>query len=402
MGHESDRTRGGPLAGVRVLELVGLGPGPFAGMLLADLGADVLRLDRTGAATERTGALERSKRSAGIDLRHEEGVSLVLELVARADVLIDVFRPGVTERLGIGPAECLARNPRLVYGRLTGFGQHGPLAPRAGHDIDFIAISGALDLLGAADGPPMPPVNILGDFAGGGLLLAFGVCAALFHAARTGQGQVVDAAMVDGAALLAAPFYSGRAGGGWGPRGTNELDGAAPFYGVYETADGGWLAVGAIEPRFYATLLEQLGITDHVDVAAQRDRASWPATRQHIADAVRRRTRDEWARVFADVDACVAPVLDPVEAAAHPHAEARGAFGRIGDRLQPMPAPRFSTTTLDRPVPGRPPVVDTADALSAWDVDVTRIAALAAAGVLTTPDRGPAGSPAMSGGVGPA
>src|SRR3954468_21807401 len=320
--------RGGPLSGVRVLELVGLGPGPYCGMLLADLGADVLRIDRVSADASMysTGVLERSKRSAGVDLRNPEGVALVLDLVESADVLIDTFRPGVAERRGFGPAECLARNSKLIYGRLTGWGQEGPLAMRAGHDITYIATAGALEPIGRADGPPTPPIMVLGDFAGGGMLLALGICAALYDVEKTGRGQVIDAAIVDGAAIVMAPFYSGRAAGRWGPRGTNDLDTGAPWYDVYETADNKWLAIGALEPQFHAQLVAGLGLTDDPDVAAQHDRERWPAARARIAETVRTRTRHGWMAVFDGTDACVAPVLDPIEATRHPHAQARRAF----------------------------------------------------------------------------
>jgi len=375
--------RSGPLSGVRVIELVGLGPGPFCGMLLGDLGADVLRIDRPDASFgERAlGTLERGKHTAAVDLRQAEGVALVLDLVAGADVLVDVYRPGVTERLGIGPADCLARNPRLIYGRLTGWGQEGPLAPRAGHDLTYLAVSGALEPLGRADGPPTAPINVLADFAGGGMFLAFGIAAALVEVGRTGRGQVIDAAMVDGAATIMAPFYAGRANGGWGPRGTNHLDGGAPFYDVYETADGKWLALAAVEPHFHAMLIEGLGLAGDPDVAAQYDRSRWPSARKRIAAAVRSKTREEWVAVFDGTDACVAPVLDPVEATEHRHAVARQAFTTVEGSLQPARGPRFSETPLDPPAAGTGPE-ETAAALVAWGVDRDRIARLEAAGVV--------------------
>jgi alpha-methylacyl-CoA racemase len=376
--------RGGPLNGVRVLELVGLGPGPYCGMLLADLGADVLRIDRIRTDESRwsTGVLERSKRSAGVDLRNPDGVALLLDLVSTADVLIDTFRPGVAERRGFGPAECLARNGRLVYGRLTGWGQDGPLAARAGHDITYIATAGALEPIGRADGPPTPPIMVLGDFAGGGMLLALGIAAALYDVANTGRGQVIDAAIVEGAALVMAPFYSGRASGRWGPRGTNTLDTGAPWYDVYETADGKWLAIGALEPQFFAQLVAGLGLADDPDVVAQHDRERWPAARVRIAEAIRARSRDDWVAIFDGTDACVAPVLDPVEATQHPHAKARAAFVNVAGAPQPAPAPRFSATPLAEPEPGRPAGSDTADALRAWGIADRRIAQLTADGVV--------------------
>src|SRR5436190_3886907 len=354
-------------------------------MVLADLGADVLRVDRPGAedTSRPLGTLERGKRSAAIDLRRPEGVGLALDLIAASDVVIEVFRPGVAERLGVGPAPCLARNQRLVYGRLTGWGQEGPLATTAGHDITYIATAGALEPLGRADQPPTPPIMVLGDFAGGGMLLALGISAALFDVARTGRGQVIDAAIVDGAAIVMAPFYSGRASGRWGPRGTNDLDTGAPWYDVYPTADHKWLAIGALEPQFYTQLVAGLGLADDADVAAQHDRAHWPAARARIAEAIRSRSRDDWVAVFDGTDACVAPVLDPIEATEHPHAKARGAFVEVGGAPQPSPAPRFSATPLPEPQPGRPAGVDTVDALRAWGVADERISDLAAAGVIS-------------------
>ena len=376
--------RGGPLSGVRVVELVGLGPGPYCGMLLADLGADVLRIDRVNTGeTMWTGTLERSKRSAGIDLRNADGLALLLDLTEIADVLIDTFRPGVAERRGFGPADCLARNSKLIYGRLTGWGQDGPLAPRAGHDITYIATAGALEPLGRADQPPTPPIMVLGDFAGGGMLLALGICAALYDVEKTGRGQVIDSAIVDGAALVMAPFYSGRAIGTWGPRGTNHLDTGAPWYDVYETADGKWLAIGAIEPQFFAQLLAGLDLTDDPDVSAQYDRDRWPAARARLAETIRAKSRDDWVVIFDGTDACVAPVLDPVEATQHPHAKARSSFVHVGGRPHPAPAPRFSETPLDTPRPGNPADTDTAEALRAWGIAGDRIDDLASAGVIS-------------------
>jgi alpha-methylacyl-CoA racemase len=352
---------GGPLAGVKVVEMVGLGPGPFAGMLLADLGADVVRVDRPNAEPAR-GALGRGKRTVVVDLKASDGSGrdAVLRLTDRADAFIDVFRPGVAERLGIGPDAVHARNPRLIYGRLTGYGQTGPYADKAGHDLDYLALAGALEPLGPPE-KPIAPINVLADFAGGGMLLALGIAAAL-HAGA--ERQVVDAAMVDGAALLLAPFYAGRASGGWGPRGTNMLDGAAPFYDTYAAQDGKWLAVGAIEPQFYAALLKGLGMDDE-DPARQWDRDEWPATKQRFAQRIATRTRDEWVTTFDGLDACVAPVLDPVEATAHPHATARAQFFTDDSgHPQPAPAPRFSTTPTSTPAPA----VDTdlATVLADW------------------------------------
>jgi alpha-methylacyl-CoA racemase len=327
----------GPLTGLRVVELVGLGPGPFAGMVLADLGADVLRIDRPGA-TPSTGVLERGKRSTTLDLKTPEGVEALLTECQTADALIEVYRPGVAERLGFGPDACLARNPRLIYGRLTGWGQTGPLADRAGHDINYIALAGALDALGRKGQPPTPPINVLGDFAGGGMLLAFGILAAAYERERSGEGQVIDAAMIDGAAMMMAPFIAGRVSGSWGPRGTNLLDTAAPFYEVYETADDRWLSVGAIEPQFYAQLLAGLGAADDDVLRNQWDRDRWDEQKARLAVIFKTRSRDDWAAAFDGTDACVAPVLDAKEAMSHAHHVARGTFANG----QPAPAPRFS------------------------------------------------------------
>ncbi|HEV2993246.1 MAG TPA: CaiB/BaiF CoA-transferase family protein [Acidimicrobiia bacterium] len=377
----------GPLAGTRVVELVGLGPGPFCGMVLADLGAQVLRVDRADAARAvdrrrpATNAMHRSKRAIGLDLKAADGVELFLGLAERADAVFEVFRPGVAERLGIGPDACRARNPRLVYGRLTGWGQTGPLANAAGHDLDYLAVAGALEPLGRAGQPPTPPINVLGDFAGGGLLLALGVAAALYERERSGAGQVVDAAMVDGAALLLTPFYGARASGAWGERGTNLLDTGAPFYDVYETADHAWLAVGAIEEQFYAALLDGLGLAD-AELPDRMDRSRWAELRARFASVIRTRTRDEWVGRFAGLDACVAPVLTPVEAPAHPQSRARDAFVDLAGVPQPAPAPRFSRSTLSAPRPPEHPGQSTGDALGGWGVDPAEVAKLQDAGIL--------------------
>jgi len=381
------RERGGPLAGTRVVELLGLGPGPFCGMLLADLGAEVVRIDRADAAraldTSRpaTNAMYRSKAALGIDLKAPAGVEAFLRLTDRADAVFEVFRPGVVERLGIGPDVARARNPRLVYGRLTGYGQNGPLAHKAGHDIDYLAIAGALEPLGRAGAPPTPPINVLGDFAGGGMLLAFGIVAALVARGRSGEGQVVDAAMVDGAALMLTPFYAARASGFWGPRGTNMLDTGAPWYDTYETADGGWLALGAIEPQFYAALLEGLGL-DAARLPDQHDRDGWPTLRAQFAAAIRTRTRDEWEAHFEALDACVAPALTPEEAPAHPHNRARATFREARGVPQPAPAPRFSGTPLDDPGPPEHPGERTPTVLADWGFARDEITELVASGIV--------------------
>jgi alpha-methylacyl-CoA racemase len=379
--------RGGPLAGVRVVELVGLGPGPFCGMLLADLGADVVRVDRRDAvaAIDRsrpaTNAMHRSKRALAIDLKSPAGVETLLRLTDRADAVFEVFRPGVAERLGIGPDVACTRNARLVYGRLTGWGQDGPLAAKAGHDIDYLAIAGALEPLGRAGQPPTPPINVLADFAGGGMLLAYGIVAALFVRERTGEGQVIDAAMVDGAAVMLTPFYAARASGFWGERGTNTLDTGAPWYDTYETADGKWLSLGAIEPQFYAELLAGLGLEDE-ELPDQHDRDGWPRLRDRFADIIQSRTRDQWEERFAAFDACVAPALTPLEAPSHPHNVARRTFRDLAGVLQPAPAPRFSRTPLSEPVAPEHPGAATRDVLAAWGFGDDEVSKLVSDGVL--------------------
>jgi len=358
----------GPLTGVRIVELAGIGPAPFAGMVLADLGADVVRVDRPGGQSVPLAAghrvLARGRRSVAVDLKHPDGVAVVHRLVAGADAVIEGYRPGVAERLGIGPDECLAANPRLVYGRMTGWGQDGPLAQRAGHDIDYIALAGALGLVGDADAAPTVPLNLIGDFGGGGMLLAVGVLAALLGVGRTGRGQVVDAAMVDGAALLLSMTLGMRSAGMWGDRGRNLLDGGAPFYAVYRCADGGYVAVGALEDQFYAALLAGLGLADDDTVPPRTDRSRWPQLRARLAAAFASRTRDEWAAHFAGTDACVAPVLDPDEAATHPHLAARGTYRRDGGVLQAAPAPRFSDTPTGVPDPAPEPGAHTDEILA--------------------------------------
>lgn len=362
----------GPLSGVRVVELAGIGPGPFAAMLLADLGADVVRVDRPGGAglgiDPAYDITNRNKRSVLVDLKSPDGVAQVLDLVERADVLVEGYRPGVAERLGVGPEECLARNPRLVYGRMTGWGQQGPLADTAGHDIGYIAITGALGMIGPPDGPPAIPANLVGDYAGGSLYLVIGVLAALQHArTEDGRGQVVDAAIVDGTAHLTAMIHGMLAAGGWHDRrGSNLLDGGAPFYGAYETADGGHMAVGALEKRFYAEFIRLLGLAQ--EVPDRDDLAAWGELRTAIADRFKTRTREEWTAVFQESDACVAPVLSLREAPQHPHLAARGTFVEHSGITQPAPAPRFSRTpgTVRRP-PARPGA-DTAEIARDWQV----------------------------------
>jgi alpha-methylacyl-CoA racemase len=352
----------GPLSGITVVEIAGIGPGPFAGMMLADLGATVTRVDRlsggglmTLLSAGRADVVSRGRRSIAVDLKSAKGVELVLRLVDSADVLIEGYRPGVMERLGLGPDVCLVRNPRLVFGRMTGWGQDGPLAQVAGHDINYIALSGALGAIGRRGETPVPPLNLVGDYGGGGMLLACGVLAALLSVARTGAGQVVDAAMVDGSAVLMAQFYGMSALGRWtGERGTNLLDTGAPFYDVYPSADGGYLSVGPIEPAFFAILLERLGIDD-IEAGSQYDPRSWPALRLRLAGEFAARTRADAAELFADVDGCVFPVLSMSEAPQHPHNVARGTFVTRDDVVQPAPAPRFSATPTQLKLP--PPAV---------------------------------------------
>lgn len=337
----------GPLQGVRIVELAGLGPAPFAGMLLADLGATVIRVDRPPTAPQAgfggsSDVMGRGKRSIAIDLKQPEGVGLVLDLCESADVFIEGFRPGVTERLGVGPAHCHERNAALVYGRMTGFGQDGPLSTAPGHDINYISIGGALGAIGREGQPPTPPLNLVGDFGGGGMLLVVGVLGALLHARTTGEGQVVDAAMVDGTALLMAPLFAGMRQN-WSGRGRGFLDSGAHFYDVYETADGRYVSVGAIEPQFYADLLARLDIDPSV-LPAQMDSTGWPAAKKVLAEVFRTRTRDEWCAMLEGTDACVTPVLDPPEVEHHPHNVARGLFQEVHGTVQAAPAPRFDRT----------------------------------------------------------
>ncbi|MEW1697482.1 CaiB/BaiF CoA-transferase family protein [Streptomyces sp. NPDC093249] len=363
----------GPLTGVRVVELAGIGPGPFAAMLLADLGADVVRVDRPGGpglgidpARDLT---NRNKRSVLVDLKDDGGPATVLDLVARADVLVEGYRPGVAERLGVGPDACLARNPRLVYGRMTGWGQDGPLATTAGHDIGYIAVTGALGMIGPdPEGPPTVPANLVGDYAGGSLYLVIGILAALRHAREHGAGQVVDAAIVDGTAHLTTMIHGMLAAGGWQDRrGVNLLDGGCPFYGVYATSDGGHMAVGALEERFYQEFTRLLGL-DGKSADARRDPARWPELREAVAARFRSRTREEWTAVFDGGDACVAPVLSLREAPAHPHLAARGTFTERDGIPQPAPAPRFSVTPGTLRTGPALPGADTAEVARDWAV----------------------------------
>ena len=373
----------GPLEGIRIVEIAGLAPGPFCGMMLADNGAEVLRIDRAAGqggglpVPPEADILGRGRRSVAVDLKHPDGAAAVLRLIERADGLIEGFRPGVMERLGLGPDACLERNPRLVYGRITGWGQDGPLAQAAGHDINYIALSGALHAIGRTGDKPVPPLNLVGDFGGGGMLLAFGMVAALLSAARTGQGQVVDAAMVDGAAVLMAMTYGLKAAGFWpAGRGGNLLDTGAHFYEVYETKDGKFVALGSIEPQFYAELLKKTGLDTDPDFAAQMSPAAWPALKEKLAAVIRTKTRDEWCNLMEGTDVCFAPVLSMEEAPEHPHNRARGTFFESESVIQPTPAPRFSEAATETPSPPATPGADTDAALTDWGFAEAEIAAL--------------------------
>lgn len=375
----------GPLADVTIVELAGIGPGPYAGMVLADMGATVIKVDRVGGSTElfpgprQTEILDRGKRSIQVDLKAEVGRAIILDLLSHSDALIEGFRPGVTERLGVGPAEALAANPALVYGRITGWGQEGPLASTAGHDIDYIAVAGALGAIGSAD--PEIPLNLIADFGGGGMFLVAGVLAGIVAARSTGEGSVVDAAMVDGVAHLMSMMHGGMAAGWWNDgRKRNVLDGAAPFYSVYRTADGGHVAVGALEPKFFAELVTRLGL-DAGWVVRQYDPTSWPEMRSAFESVFVGRSRDHWADLFAEGDGCVAPVLTMSEAVRHPHLEARGTFVEVGGVTQPAPAPRFSSRSrhIEKPVASGS---DTGTILLDLGYPADRIAELRSSGVI--------------------
>ena len=362
----------GPLAGVKVVEIASLAPAPFGCMVLADLGAEVLRVDRAGAPgdglTPPDGPLDRGKRSVKLNMKDPEDLHTLYALVKQADVFVEGFRPGVAERLGIGPADLAARNPRLIYGRMTGWGQQGPLASTAGHDINYIALTGTLDLIGRSGERPVPPGNIIGDFAGGGMLLALGVLSALYERERSGTGQVIDAAMVDGAALYTAFMHGMHAVGLWNqPRGENALDGGAPFYDTYECAGGGYVAVGCVELPFYMQLLAGLGIDDP-ELPFQLDPTGWALLKEVIGAKFKERTRDEWAVVFANSDACVTPVLSPWEAHEHEHSQAREAFIEVAGVRQPAPAPRFSRTPAAHPQPQTADTSALRKLLSDWGV----------------------------------
>ncbi|GAP38136.1 CaiB/BaiF CoA-transferase family protein [Piscinibacter sakaiensis] len=357
----------GPLRGIRIVEFAAIGPAPYAGQLLAELGADIIRIDRAERAGQKPGILSRGRRSVALDLKQPAAIETCLSLLERADACTEGFRPGVMERLGLGPETALARNPKLVYTRMTGWGQTGPLAQAAGHDLNYISLSGAAHAIGSPEAP-VPPLNLVGDFGGGSLFLAMGLLAGVLNARATGAGQVVDVSMVEGSASLMSMFYEMQAGGRWGGRGTNLVDGGAPFYGPYRCADGKWISLGSIEPQFYALMLDRLGLRERLASVDQNDRSQWPATRRIVAEAVATRTRDEWCAAMEGSDVCFAPVLDLAEAPAHPHNVARGSFVEADGKLVPGPAPRFLST------PGRtaraPSSIgaDTLSALADWGV----------------------------------
>jgi alpha-methylacyl-CoA racemase len=373
----------GPLSHLKIVEFAGIGPGPMAAMLLADLGADVLRLERIQGPSIRlrSGVLNRSRRSVAIDLKQPDGVETALKLLEQADALIEGFRPGVMERLGLGPDVCLARNPKLVYGRMTGWGQEGPLAHAAGHDINYIALTGALNAIGTKEGPPSPPLNLVGDFGGGALYLAFGLVCGILEAVQSGKGQVLDVAMVDGAASLMTSIYGSRSIGAWkDDRQSNQTDGGAHYYGAYETKDGKFISIASIEPQFYAELLERLGL-DGADLPEQLDREHWPDLKGKLEALFKTRTRDEWCEILEGTDVCFAPVLSMAEAPDHPHMKARGAFVEVGGVVQPAPAPRFSRTPAEVSAPPPSPGQDTAAALKDWGIPEEAVSKLLADGV---------------------
>jgi alpha-methylacyl-CoA racemase len=378
----------GPLSGIRIIELAGIGPGPFSAMLLADLGADIIRVDRaqqvnpTAWDRPNLDVMNRGRRSIGVDLKHRDGVETVLRLVERADALIEGFRPGVTERLGLGPDACHVRNPKLVYGRMTGWGQAGPMSQAAGHDINYIALAGALAHFGRAGAKPTPPINLIGDFGGGGMFMALGIVCGVLEAQRSGKGQVIDVAMVDGSAILMTMMWGLRALGLWDEaRGVNVLDTGAPFYDTYETADGGYISLGSLEPQFYAELIERLGLTD-AGLTAQMDRSGWPAQREQLTSLFKSKTRSEWDAVLRGSDACYAPVLTMSEAMHDEHLRARGTIVEMDGVAQPAPAPRFSRTPgeIQRPAPW--PGQHTDDALADWGIAEPDIAALKESGAI--------------------
>ncbi len=372
----------GPLQGFRVIELAGIGPGPFCGMMLSDMGAEVIRVDRVGGSGRRgRDVLARNRRSIAVDLKQPEGVEVVLKLVETADALFEGFRPGVTERLGIGPDDCQARNERLVYGRMTGWGQEGPIAHAAGHDINYIGLAGALHAIGEPGGKPVPPLNLIGDFGGGGMLLAYGMVCGMLEASRSGKGQVIDAAMVDGAASLMAMFFSQVGRGFKDQRGANMLDGGTHFYNTYETKDGKYVCVGSIEPQFYAELVEKSGV-DASKFSAQMDAGQWVGYKEELAAVFKTKTRDEWCDIMEGSDVCFAPVLSILEAPQHPHNKHRSTFVEVDGVVQPAPAPRFSRTAAAISHPARIPGEDTLGVLADIGMAAEDIGALQERGVV--------------------
>ena len=376
----------GPLAGLRVVELQGIGPGPFCGMMLADMGAEIIRVDRSaavGSGARSSDVLARGRKSVAVDLKNPEGVETVLKLVESADVLLEGFRPGVTERLGLGPDVCLARNPKLIYGRMTGWGQTGTMAHAAGHDINYISLSGVLHAIGEGNSRPTPPLNLVGDFGGGGMLLAFGIVAALYERATSGQGQVIDAAMTDGSALLMNSIFGLMSQGVWNQnRGSNLLDGGAHFYGTYETKDGKHVSLGSIEPQFYALLLEKTGLDQDPDLAKQMSRDDWPMLREKLAAVMATKTRDEWDGIMLGTDICYAPILNFEEAVEHPHNQARQTFVNSADITQAAPAPRFSRTEPELPQPPVAPGQHTDEILASIGLDAAAIVDLKESGAV--------------------
>ncbi len=380
----------GPLSGYRIIELAGIGPGPFAAMMLADMGAEVVRVERANAVrgpapdTPHFDVLLRGRRNIAIDLKQPDGVATLLDLVTSADGLIEGFRPGVMERLGIGPEACLQRNPRLVFGRMTGWGQSGVLADAAGHDINYISLAGALAHFGRQGQAPVPPLNMVGDFGGGGMLLAFGVVCALLEAQRSGNGQVVDAAMVDGAAVLMSMFWSFRSIGLFdeSQRGTNLLDTGAHFYDVYECSDGRYVSIGSIEPQFYAELMRLTGLEGDPEFARQMDKSAWPHLKQRLTEVFATKTCDEWCELMEATDVCFAPVLTMTEAAQHPHNVERGTFVDVAGTVQPAPAPRFSRTAAEIAMAPAHPGQHSVEILRDWGIDAARIDALIASGAV--------------------
>ncbi|MEJ6706057.1 MAG: CaiB/BaiF CoA-transferase family protein [Pseudomonadales bacterium] len=373
----------GPLSGIKIIELAGIGPGPFCGMLLSDMGAEVIRVDRAGAVLRGQDVLTRGRKSIAVNLKSEQGRETILKLCESADAIFEGFRPGVTERLGLGPEDCMARNEKIVYGRMTGWGQEGPMANAAGHDINYIALSGALSAIGPKDGKPVPPLNLVGDFGGGGMVLALGIVCAILEATRSGKGQVVDTAMVDGAALLMSMFYTMTAMGGWNPeRGTNLLDSGAHFYDTYETSDGEYVSLGSIEPQFYALLIEKAGL-DPEQFAPHMDRSQWGKLKDKLTEVFKTKTRDQWCEIMEGSDVCFAPVLSLTEAAEHPHNIHRKTFSELDGVLQPSPAPRFSRTEPELTHSSRQPGQDTLEVLKDAGISQESIDLMLASGAIS-------------------